>query len=361
MRSFALSLLTLLLLASPLTAADSKKAATDPTQAGPDFRFVGEYVGSVSVLEGRVWRTVPIGLQVVALGDGRFEAVEYMNGLPGAGWDGRDKVVLPGRREGNVVMIDAVPTGITLDGVVGQVGTPGSTAAVGTLRRIRRASPTLGMRPPASATVLFDGRGTDHFKNAKLSEDGLLAQGAETNESYSDFTMHVEYLLPFMPVAKDQGRANSGVYLQRRYEVQILDSFGQDPVFNSAGSVYRTKPADLSMSFPPLTWQSYDIRFRPAKYEDGEKVANARLTVWHNGVKIHDDYELPNKTGAGRPEGPDPMPILLQDHGDPVRFRNVWIVDHTRYPNVDATPKIVAPNRSGSPFGVTAAAVGRGF
>ncbi|MDQ3331871.1 MAG: DUF1080 domain-containing protein [Planctomycetota bacterium] len=355
------SLLTLALLAVAASAfaAEPHAAVTDPSQAGPDFPFVGEYVGAISVFDGRVWRTVPIGLQVVALGDGKFEAVEYMNGLPGAGWNGRDKAVLPGRREGNVVKIDAVPTGITLNGAVGRVGMPGSTTAVGSLHRINRASPTLGMRPPREATVLFNGRGTDQFKNAKLTEDGLLAQGAETIKPYSDFTMHVEYRLPFMPVSKDQGRANSGVYLQRRYEVQILDSFGQDAVFNGAGSIYRTKPADVNMSFPPLTWQSYDIRFHPAKFENGEKIANARVTIWHNGVKIHDGYELPNKTGAGKPEGPDPLPILLQDHNNPVRFRNVWIVDHTKHPNVDATPKIASPVYGLTPPGPLTGPYGR--
>jgi len=323
-----------------VVAADPSLAVTDPSKAGPDYRFVGEYIGNVTVLEGSVWRTVPIGLQVVALGDGQFEATEYLNGLPGAGWDGRDRAVLPGHRDGDVVHINAVPADIKLDGVVGRVGTPGVTPAVGVLRRIVRASPTLGMRPPQGATVLFRGQ-ANGLKDATISEDGLLAQGAETAEPYSDFTMHVEYRLPYMPVSKDQGRGNSGVYLQRRYEVQILDSFGQEAVFNSAGSIYRTKPADVNMAFPPLVWQTYDIRFHPARFEDGTKVANARVTVWHNGIKIHDNYEIPNKTGAGKPEGPEPMPILLQDHNNPVRFRNIWIVDHTKHPNVDATPKIM--------------------
>jgi hypothetical protein len=336
----SLSFAALILIAANTLAAEPSSAVTDPANAGPDFPFVGEYVGAVTVLQGNVWRTVPIGLQVVALGEGKFEATEYLNGLPGAGWNGRDRAVLPGHREGNVVHIDAVPTGITLDGAVGRVGTAGKTPAVGSLHRINRASPTLGMRPPRGATVLFAGGHADKLKDAKITPDGLLMQGTETTDSYSDFTLHLEYRVPFMPRSKDQGRGNSGVYLQRRYELQILDSFGQEPVFNGAGSVYRTKPADVNMAFPPLAWQTYDIRFHPAQFENGVKVANARVTVWHNGVKIHDNYEIPNKTGAGKPEGPDPLPILLQDHNNPVRFRNVWIVDHTQHPDVDATPKI---------------------
>lgn len=341
------SLLLALFLASPgiAAAADAKEAATEPMQAGPDFRFVGEYIGNVTSNEGGIWRSTPIGLQVVALGDGKFEATEYLNGLPGYGWNGVDKVKLPGHRVGETVQIDAVPVGIELDGVVGRVGEPGKTSAYGILRRINRASPTLGRRPPREATVLFDGKNAQHLLNAKVAENGLLMQGAETSEPYSDFTLHVEYRLPFMPASKDQARGNSGVYLQRRYEVQILDSFGQDAVFNGAGAVYRTKPSDVNMSLPPLVWQTYDIRFQAARFEDGEKVENARLTVWHNGVKVQDDYELPTKTGAGKPEGPEPMPILFQDHGDPVRFRNVWIVDNARYPNVDATPKIITAGR----------------
>src|SRR5690606_36937770 len=122
--------------------------------------------------------------------------------------------------------------------------------------------------------------------------------------------------------------------------VQILDSFGLPPAFNGAASVYRTRPADVNMSFPPRVWQTFDIRFQPATFSDGVKTSNAQLTVLHNGVKVHDAYELPNKTGAGREEGPNPLPILFQDHGNPVRFRNLWLVDHTRYPNVDAMPKI---------------------
>ncbi|MGC1274219.1 MAG: DUF1080 domain-containing protein [Planctomycetaceae bacterium] len=337
------SILTAALLAVAFPSLAAESAPANPQQTDADFPFVGEYLGSISSRENGVWKSTPIGLQVVALGEGRFEAVEYLGGLPGLGWNGHDKAVLPGRRDGRLVEIDAVPAGITLDGIVGRVGGGGSSAAVGTLRRINRASPTLGLHPPKEATVLFDGRNCDLFSNATLSEDRLLCVGAETKDAYSDFTLHVEYRAPYMPVAKSQSRANSGVYLQRRYEVQILDSFGQPAEFNSAASVYRTKPADLNMCFPPLTWQTYDIRFQAAKFSDGEKIADARLTVWHNGVKVHDDYELPDKTGAGRPEGPDPLPILLQDHGSPVHFRNVWLVDHIRHPDVDATPKIVQP------------------
>ena len=131
------------------------------------------------------------------------------------------------------------------------------------------------------------------------------------------------------PNVKGQGRGNSGVYIQRRYEVQILDSYGLPRKNNECGSIYKTRAPDKNVCKKPGEWQSYDITFRAARF-DGEgknakKVKNARITVRHNGVMIHDDVDVPNKTGAGRPEGPEPGPILLQEHGNKVEFRNIWI------------------------------------
>jgi hypothetical protein len=131
-----------------------------------------------------------------------------------------------------------------------------------------------------------------------------------------------------MPTARDQARGNSGVYIQRRYEVQILDSFGLDGAFNEAGALYRQTPPDFNMAFPPLTWQTYDIWFTPPYFAaDGKtKLANARITVLHNGVAVHWNREITAKTGGGQQEGPTALPIQLQDHGNPVVFRNIWIV-----------------------------------
>lgn len=314
--------------------------AASPEEAGPEFRFVGEYVGDLQVRESHSWRRVPIGMQVVARGNGQFDIVEYYGGLPGAGWNGVDRVVLPGEIEGSRLHVRAEPINFFIDGFAVQVGTPWKTSVFGTLRRIDRASPTLGRRAPREATILMGNGEAPGFKNAKLTPDGLLIEGAETIEAYSDFMMHVEFRVPFMPSKKSQGRGNSGVYLQRRYEVQILDSFGDEAVFNGVGALYRTKTPDVNMALPPLTWQTFDIEFQAARFEGNQKIRNARITVWHNGVKIHDHYEIANKTGAGKSEDPSPLPILLQDHNDPVRFRNVWIVDRTLHPKAAAVPRI---------------------
>jgi hypothetical protein len=116
--------------------------------------------------------------------------------------------------------------------------------------------------------------------------------------------------------------------LQSRYECQVLDSFGLDRLANGLGSLYRFKKPDVNMALPPLNWQTYDVQFTAPRWAaDGSKVRNARITSWINGVKVQDDVELPNKTGAGEQEEPVLLPIRLQDHGDPVRFRNIWLVD----------------------------------
>ena len=162
--------------------------------------------------------------------------------------------------------------------------------------------------------------------------DGVLEVGkgsVMTKEKYQDFQLHVEFNIPEPPEgAKDQARSNSGVYIQRRYELQILECYGQEPpVFNGCGSIYRQKPPDKNAAKKAGEWQTYDITFKGARFDSaGKKTEGARITVVWNGVKVHDDYEIKDKTGAGKPEGPEPGPILFQDHGAKVRFRNLWIL-----------------------------------
>jgi hypothetical protein len=147
-----------------------------------------------------------------------------------------------------------------------------------------------------------------------------------TKRTVGDCRLHVEFNVNDN---RQQGQANgnSGVYIQERYEVQILNSSGQDPLDDNCGAIYKFKAPDVNMASLAGQWQTYDITFRAPRWDkDGKKTENARLTVYHNGTRIHDNVEVPHKTGAGKPEGPADAPILLQDHFNPVRFRNIWVV-----------------------------------
>jgi len=191
---------------------------------------------------------------------------------------------------------------------------------------------------PKNAVALFDGTDLSYWQRDGGGEigwkvaDGTLQIAPKsgsivTRKPVEDFILHAEFKTPQLPPdVTGQGRGNSGIYIQRRYELQILDSYGLEPQFNDCGSIYRFKAPDCNVCKKPGEWQSYDVRFRAARFEGDKKVENARITVYQNGVLIHDDVEVPNKTGAGRAEGPEPLPILLQDHGNAVTFRNIWIV-----------------------------------
>jgi hypothetical protein len=300
-----------------------KYAVTDPAKVDDDFAYQGEYTG-VAYVEGHGCSSV--GLQVVARGDGKFDATMYLGGLPGAGWDAETRWGLSGSLSDGVLALEGEDYVALTNGHSATLHyVPRNTQ--GQAHRTKRGSPTLGLQPPDNAVVLFDGTSVDNLEGGRITEDGLLDVGPTTKMPVRDFRLHLEFRLPYMPYASGQSRGNSGVYIQRRYEVQILDSFGLEGVYNECGALYRQQPPDINMCLPPLTWQTYDIHFTAARFDDeAHKTANARITVIHNGVAVHDDYEIVNKTGAGRPEGPDPMPILLQNHSDPVRFRNVWIV-----------------------------------
>ena len=320
MRFSIVSLCIAGLLATAAQAAEmaGPKAVTTVAAADADYAIQGEYVGGLST-------DAHVGLQVVALGDGKFDAVLYQGGLPGAGWNQQQKVKFSGARVENRIELQSKQHAIAISGnraTVRMIAGP----RMGTLVKITRTSPTIGLSAPGDATILFDGA-PHELVDAKVSPDGLLEIGATTKMPVSDFRLHLEFKTPYQPGDRGQGRGNSGVYIQRRYEVQILDSFGLDGAFNECGSLYRQTPPDLNMALPPLVWQTYDIWFTAAKFDaDGKKTHNARITVWHNGVAVHDNREIPSKTGAGQAETDKPLPIHFQNHGNPVQFRNLWIV-----------------------------------
>ncbi|RZQ61200.1 family 16 glycoside hydrolase [Amycolatopsis suaedae] len=192
----------------------------------------------------------------------------------------------------------------------------------------------------AQRIQLFDGTGLDAWEKRTggpatwpVADGSMESLGGDirTRKQFGDFRMHVEWYEPhYPPEVTGQARGNSGVYIQERYEVQVLESFGDTtPANNEAGAIYLKKAPDANAAAPPGTWQTYDITFRAARFDGaGNKTDNARVTVVWNGVVVHDDVAIDGPTGAGNPENPNPGAIRLQDHGDPgenPRFRNIWI------------------------------------
>lgn len=314
-----------------LEAADPPRAVTNPRDADADYAIQGEYYGCA------VWQgcSRPCGLQLAAQGGGAFRGNFYPGGLPGWGYYGSEKVAVQG---GRLSSDPAAAIELTGDGLRVSIPAAGRAelydfegAKLGELVLVTRQSPTMGAAPPRGATVLFNGTDTGALSNLKISPEGWMEVGAETKGAWQDFWMHAEFKTPYMPAFSDQKRGNSGFYLHRRYEVQVLDSFALDPVFNGSAALYRFKAPDFNMALPPLTWQTYDIQFTAPRFaEDGTtRLSKGRITVWHNGVVVQNNVELENKTGGGKAEGPDALPILFQNHSDPVQFRNIWLVDQT--------------------------------
>jgi hypothetical protein len=308
------SSLALLLFPLVAVAADKGDTFTEPEQAGADFAIQGEYAGDNS------------GAQVIALGDGKFRVVGWTPGLPGTTADVERKVEVDGKRDGEKVVFDENGwKGAIVGGELTGTNDEGRTWK---LNKTERRSPTLGAKAPASATVLFDGKSAAAWQNGKVDPHGYLNCGVKSKQAFGDMTLHVEFRTPFQPSARGQGRGNSGVYLQDRYECQVLDSFGLAGENNECGGIYTIAKPRVNMCFPPLSWQTYDIDFEAAKFDTaGKKTKNAIVTIKHNGVLIHDHVEIPKPTGGGIKEGPAPAPIQLQDHGNPVVYRNIWVVE----------------------------------
>ncbi|MBM3878685.1 MAG: DUF1080 domain-containing protein [Verrucomicrobia bacterium] len=336
-------LLLALLAAVPL--AQSAQPTPDP--------YMGDWQGTLRLEEGA---DQPIAVNLIPHGAGQYEArllstferrvpVLFQLRVRFQGGEFRAVDAIPfevGRvvraTEDGVVVNASLWTGRLDEGVLaGRL--VGNRAGQFRLRPMERPSPTLGQSPPAGALVLFDGQNleawTPRDPNAgavrwKLVEERAMeVQGGDirTKELFGDHRLHLEFRTPYMPQARGQGRGNSGVYLEGRYELQVLDSYGLEGEDNECGGIYTVAKPRVNMCAPPLQWQTYDITFTSARLDaDVKKTAPARVTILHNGVVIHEDLELPRVTGGAfdSREG-TPGPLLLQDHGNPVRFRNIWI------------------------------------
>ena len=194
--------------------------------------------------------------------------------------------------------------------------------------RVGNESRTMGMAAPLNAVVLFDGKGNDAWEDFrwKVTKEGFLEVGQGSlvaKEKMGSFRLHLEFRTPYMPTETGQARGNSGVYLQGKYEVQVLDSFGLYPLRdNDCGGIYKVQAPKGNALFPPMEWQTYDITFR-----EGGSGSDPTITVVHNGVTTIHEARVPSAlvktgTGGGVPNG---SVLMLQDHGNPVQYRNIWV------------------------------------
>ena len=194
--------------------------------------------------------------------------------------------------------------------------------------------------PPESAVVLFNGSDLSNWTSRDGGEPGWAVEEGVmavvprtgdimTTERFTDHFLHLEFMTPDMPEATGQAKGNSGVFLQGRYEIQVLDSYGIEvPGMGDCGAIYNQFAPLVNACKPPLEWQSYDVIFRaPRLNDDGEIVENTRVTVLQNGLVILNNVILSGTTGANIGGGVgEPGPLLLQDHGNLVKFRNIWAV-----------------------------------
>ena len=210
-----------------------------------------------------------------------------------------------------------------------------------TAPRVVTPGPTLGA-PPSDAIVLFDGRDLSKWEGEKggepqwtVADGGMQVKpktGAiRTKQSFGSVQLHIEWATPSEVKGESQGRGNSGVFLMGRYEVQVLDSYENPTYFHGqASAVYKQHAPLVNASRKPGEWQTYDIIFHAPRFNpDGKMIERARFTVLHNGVLVQDNVEVMGITTHEGPPyyeaHPDKLPLSLQDHGDLVRFRNVWV------------------------------------
>jgi hypothetical protein len=279
----------------------------------------------------------PISAKIIAQGDNSYKAlVEVKTDEKTISFE------MLGRGDGSVGVFwgrseyESTPLLITARAVDGKMVAEisGTSETVGfQMNRVEKKSPTLGAPAPQGAVVLFDGTNEDKWK-AIPSEKWNLHDGVmtvsnpylQTMDEFGSGTYHVEFMTPLMPSAREQGRGNSGVYLLGRYEVQVLDSYGNPPADNEAGGIYKQATPLVNAALPPQEWQTYDITFTAAKFDaSGKKTDDARITAKYNGVLIHDNVALKNPTPGGVSDQDAPQgPLMLQNHGNAVSYRNIW-------------------------------------
>jgi len=305
-----------------LSGAAVTAPVADPSAAEPSFNPLGE---SYNLSSGRIikwwdaasltdWNTI----ELIASGT---ESAHIVNGQ----WINGATNIVASDGDGGWNPLDSGRLALQAEGAE-------------TYFRAFEIRPLAYLPPPPDAVVLFDGTNVNAWQGPDGGTPGWnLVDGAlevvpgsgdlRTREAYGDVRLHLEFQVPATPSGLDeQDRGNSGVYLQSRYEVQILDTFGHQLAdANDCGAIYGVQDAMVNEAFPPGIWQSYDIVFHAATWSGTTKQSNARITVVWNGSVVQQDTEVPDSTRLGDPEAPGSAPLRLQDHWNRVRYRNIWL------------------------------------
>lgn len=314
-------------------------AALDPNQ------IQGEYLGNYGSAQEGVGQW---GAQIVALDSGgKYRLGFAKGGLPGAGWDKAAQKDAIATASPDRVVFSAGGLSLAVGGSGDSLVIRDGSGGTGLLRKVHRTSPTFKRPAPSGALVLFDGTGTQAWKNGRLGPDSQLNAGATTLRTFRDFNMHAEFKIPFSPATLYPSRGNSGVYLQGRYELQIYDTYGWQPPYDSSyyrsvsiepegacGSIYGVAEPRVNATYPPGAWQTFDLSFQAARFDGGGGLtAPAMLSVYQNGILIHDKLALKAVTGgASLPMNSLPGPIFLQSHESLVMYRNIWIEEDPKQP-----------------------------
>ena len=320
------------------------KAFTAPTVKGSaetqetEDPFMGVYAGTFYPMGDH--RSEARGM-VIAEGEGRYRVVLRARSGPGDR-DWPFQLELAGRLEGERLQIAGNSMGLDWAG-----GLEGGKLTVEKdyyggrfeLLKAETTSSTAGQAPPPGAVVLLPyaentppDLGAWSNQSWRANADGSMQKGKGDNatrrDDFRDIRLHLEFRVPYEPTLRGQHRGNSGVFVCKEYEVQILDSFGLVPGLGDCGAIYNVAPPTVNASFPPMQWQTFDIEFRaPRLDEDGELRQPARITVRHNGIPVHDDQVIAHPTANPKKPNVAQGHIRVQDHRNLLRFRNIWVVE----------------------------------
>lgn len=315
-----------------LAALVAAYGAASAAFADDDDKIMGNYQGNFAA---KSWEGKTIRAEVMAMSKIAWRINLYVG-------DGtaETKHKLEAKLDSGAAVIDAETELGKVTGTIKDQAFNGKISGAGkdtefSLKRVIIEPPTLGKPAPEGAISLFDGtniaanwvRTPEHWCVGADGSMEVCSSSLVTRQEFGDAEYHIEFMTPFKSNARDQERGNSGCYFMGRYEVQVLDSFGEEPKDNWCGGIYKKAKPLVSASLPPLTWQTYDVTMIAPKFDaDGKKISDAIITVYHNGKLIHDKLVLDSPTPGGVSDKDGPTgPLLLQDHDNPVKFRNIWV------------------------------------